>query len=339
MPILLNQLHVQGVAIHEVPIRHGASPLVLTDGECVLDDDMRAYFAERLRNTLTRAVSVVLDATSPSPVPDVIRGYLQGAVDLLPASQRLATALYSIQTYVNNPGLLALTRLEVGGELAVGILKLQKETGMRGELVEAGPLRRYNVDLIRNIFFTDDTRVFKAGVFMLDGERVDGLVSDQQAAAPSRDVAGFFLSDFLGCRYATSPERATQAFLKVSEDFVNAELSDPLEQTRFEQGLLAELASQHHQVDPHAIATGYLPAGSRQAYLAHLEAEGVGQRPFRKDTLLIRNQIDRIQYKFRGATVLVDPGSVEDGTVTIAAIEDRKTRLTVEDILEGIRGK
>ena len=115
MPILLNQLHVQGVAIHEVPIRHGASPLVLTDGECVLDDDMRAYFAERLRNTLTRAVSVVLDATSPSPVPDVIRGYLQGAVDLLPASQRLATALYSIQTYVNNPGLLALTRLEVGG--------------------------------------------------------------------------------------------------------------------------------------------------------------------------------------------------------------------------------
>ena len=175
---------------------------------------------------------------------------------------------------------------------------------------------------------------------MLDGERVDGLVSDQQAAAPSRDVAGFFLSDFLGCRYATSPERATQAFLKVSEDFVNAELSDPLEQTRFEQGLLAELASQHHQVVPHAIATGTCLRVVGQAYLAHLEAEGVGQRPFRKDTLLIRNQIDRIRSReFRSATVLVDPGSVENGTVTIAAIEARNTRLTVEDILEGIRGK
>ena len=340
MDIDLGLLTIKQVAIHEVPQTGSASGAILTDAECDLDDTMRNYFSERLRTSLASAAhDVVPNDAITSVVPSLLRDVLDGKTSLLAASRDLAGALFLGQTHVNTPGLLATSLVTLGSGQGVAILKLEKETGMRGELQDQEGLRIFTVDMIRNLFFTDKTRVFKAAVFGKAGSSVEGKVSDQQSSAVSLDVAQFFLR-FLGCKYAIAPETSTRDFFEAAQDFVNEDISEALKKARYEMALLTELTSEHQQVQPRQFAAEYLAEEDRQTFVERLESVGVSPQPFRKDNRLIATKLQKVEYRFAsGIKVLLPPGAIDSGTASVENLADGKTRLAVTDSLERMSGR
>lgn len=341
MDLDLGRLFVTNVAIHEVPKAGAASGAVLADSECELDDAMRNYFAERLRTSLaTASHDVTPDSSSPSTVPTLIGSFLGNTATLLDISQELARNLFTVQTGVNNPGVIAVAAVTVAGLPGLAILKLEKETGMRGDLEEAEGRRVFHVDLIKNLFFTEKTRVFKAAVFMREGASVVGKVSDQQSSARSLEIAQFFLTTFLGCGYAVAPETSTRDFYDAVQGWINEKVPDAVTKTRYEIALLSELSSEHTELRPRDFAQDHVAVDDRQSLIDHLNVHGVTQQSFRKDNHLIAPSLRRVEYKFRsGIRVVVQPDSIEAGFVSVDDLDDGRTHLEIRDSLERMSGR
>jgi hypothetical protein len=334
----LGRLHVDQLIIHEVPLAPQA--LVLSDVESELDDPLRNYFAERLRLSLQRGFDVEPDPANIAGTPNLITELLADTSTLVDVSRRLAQHLHAVQKRPNNPGLLVVVVLTLEGRRGVALLKLERERGMRAEQTEDESGRRtFALDVIRSLLFTDNTQVFKAAVFRAAGATLEGKASDHQATSPTTDVAHFFLNTFLGCRLATAPETATRRFYEATQLFVNDHVADPVDKTRYELALLAELESERRYIDPRNFATAYLRENHRQAYLRELQAQGVSPGRVLKSTALIASALRRIQYEFNsGIRVLVRPELLEEGgIVTVQDAEGGLTRISITDILKHLK--
>lgn len=346
----LGKLQVQRLIVHEVPkrkVREGGQPPLLSERESPLQDDIKAFFRSKIIGTLTsrKAFDVTLGDGSTSPVPGLVKKFLQDAdprPDLVAPSKQVAQHLYMSQTGVNPAGLLTLVAGQLGQQRAVALLKLEKEQGARAHLDTVEGQRTFTIEHLRELMLTEGTRVFKASLFWWNdpAQMVEGIVSDEQQGYVSEtDVADFFLTTFLGCKLAHDPRRATRDVFVASQDFING-LGDPVIKTRYHQALLVEMNSNAASFDPATFAQTHFEINDRKPYVESLEKQNAPTVNLLKDVDLIRTQIRKVQMEFdSGAELTAPPALFEDSDTLTVEKEGVVTKVTIRDTLKELHGK
>ncbi len=349
MAVDLGKLQVQRLIVHEIPDRPVSGVQhrpTLSDIESPLTTDLKNYFRERITDTLDRAAfEVRFDPASPSPVPPLVFGFLDGteADDFVDMSKKIARHLYASQTGVNPPGLLVVLELTYNAKPALAILKLEKEQGVRVRQATHLDKKTFDIEHLRDLILGERTRVFKVGLFVPRGktlEAVEGQVADNQRGfQPKTEVADFFLTKFLGCRLREAPDVGTKRFFQVTEEFINEKVTDPTEKARYQMALLAELQSERGSVSSKRFAETHLKLTDRKRFVRYLQDEGVASAPIEKDTSLIQTQLQRMQIDFQsGIAVFGSPESFERH-VKMKALDSGEMRVEIEDRVKNVRGR
>lgn len=341
MTLDFGNLEIDRLIIHEVPRRISeqstSSPLRVTDKESALDQTDKNFFAERIKEGLSRsACEIAFDPNSLSPVPKLAFKILSQDFDeketFVSISQKIALHLYGCQTGVNPPGVLAIVQVKLSDKTSLAILKLEKEEGMQLELEEINGLITCNVKRLSELMMTGG-KVFKIGFFIKEAEEfsaVTGYVSDRQ----NNEVARFFLDSFLGCYLLESSESKTKKFFTVSQEFINSSVEKPELKAQYEIALLSMIQSNQNILDPVSFAQQHLELADRQKFLDFLEREDIDLTSFEKNTTSIRNLIKIMHLSFAfgendvSISISGKPSSFEN--VEIQQTKDNKVRVTFE---------
>jgi hypothetical protein len=333
------QLEVTTAVVHDVPRRGSGEPLVLADDPIELEADLRSYFARKITGSVERrGLQVVADLTASPIVRDGVREALAEEGALVAASQTMARHLDAIQTERNSPGLLVVALGMWSGRPCVAVVKLEREEGLRVHLSTRGGRNVVSLELLRELALTNKTRVFKAALLTL-GDKAEsaslfGQASDDQRARDEGPgVAGFFLSDFLGCRLRTNPEKATRDFFNAAQDFFNTAVADPERRVRYLVALLARMEDQVMDLNPRIFARASIEAADRPGFLERIAQEGLDPgTAFQKDTALIKSSGFRMTFD-SGMTLLGERAHLAE------RVQVEPDRVILSDTVKRLRGR
>jgi 37-kD nucleoid-associated bacterial protein len=348
--MIASQLNIEKTIIHEITPRMYVPPkepeLVLSNALSPLDEDLRTYFKERIVDSLRLAAfPVKAREERTSPTPELVHLHLtdpkSNFVDL---SQEVAKHLFAAQQKVrSSPGLLVVIAGSVNSGRAMVLLKLQKQQGLN--LQRTGPegAETYNLDHLRRLMLTDETRVYKIALFEADGvvrpDDLCGEVSDKQRySSPEKRMAAFFLNDFLGCEVQDDPTQVTNTYYVSGEKFLNERVTTPEKQARYHRAFIADLASQSDKVAPKKFADEHLDKGDRDAFLNAIKADGVPTTQFSKDTELIQGRLEEEEYVFSaGIRVRGSQEALEEHS-EISEGDGKVLEMLITDRLKSVNG-
>ncbi len=345
MPTDLTALEIKALIVHEVPkkpLGGGSVQPVLSEIAILPDDELKGYFRKKIAETLARvAFCARFDPGTTSPAPALIDDALGSRkTPFVDMSQAIAHHLNTCQNAVNPAGLLTVIDAGLGGKPALVIAKLEKESGVRLNLMKVNGKLTFNVQQIRDLMLSDETRIFKVGLFrrVTPGSPVSGEVSDTQTGyQPSRPMATFFLKQFLGCDYCDDPENVTRNFFAAGEKFIGS-ISDPILKATYEMALLSELKSADQTVSPRVFAARHLEPEHRDPFLAGIQTEHVPVTPFAKDLSKIHAQLQKVKYDFAAGVSVVGSPEAFEQTTELEGLPDGRSRLTITDELRGAKG-
>jgi hypothetical protein len=342
----LGQIKIQSLIIHEIPKHYlrveepGGGP-VLSDVESPLNSEVRNFFQEKMAGSLSRAAfEVELDPSASSRSPGIITGLLSDPpTELVSGSQELAQILYECQGGISPLGLLTVVKVTVEGRPGIGIIKLEKEEGTRVQRTKVDGQSTFNVNHLRDLMLTGNTRIFKVGLFArrAGSEEVQGLVCDKQKGAGTA-VAFFFLQRFLGCRLIENPEITTSRFFEGAQSFISADVTEPTVQAQYQVAVAQELSSTRTTISPEAFANTNLSVEDRSPFLDRVRQAGIGTGSFPKDLTLVEPLLRKIQWRFQQGVVVLAPADQVADVVRVDALADGRTRLQVTDVLRDMGG-
>ncbi len=342
----LAQLSINRLIIHEVPQhlkRDTESLPVFSEIESELDADLRLFFREKIIESSgsSAAYGVLFDEDSESPVPGLISAFLAGRGDsFIDFSKKVAQHLHDQQGGVNPGGLVTVVDCRLERRRAVGILKLEKEKGVRLNQVTRQGKRTFDVNYIRDLILTKKTKLFKIGFFWPspDDADPDGAVcDDQRGYMPKTEIASFFLSDFLGCRLMDDPRIATKQFFLAAQEFFNQNINDPAKRARAVNHLLSEVTSGRTQINIRTFAHDYLPADQRQAFTAHIQAAGIRGLTIRKDLELIETQTEKMSIEFFSGVKIVAGRETIGDSVKLETLPNGEAKVEVTGRLKKVK--
>lgn len=336
----VSALEISQIVIHDVPLPTTGADVILTDAEIELDADLRAYFRDKIVESLSnRGLDVGADPEAPATVRDGVATLLANHEALVPVSQELARHLFATQNMSNSEGLLAVALGTLKEERVVSVLKLEREEGLRLQILQDHGRTLVDIEHLRNLTLTDKTKVFKTSILSVPGRdalSLIGRVSDDQRGLRAKEgVATFFLSRFLGCRLLANPEITTRNWIDGVESFIN-ELSDQERQAEYHIALLATLQDQNHDISPSSFATANLREKDRPAYRDALAARGVDHgASFEKDLKLARAKGFKWYFQ-HGMTLIGKRDDVDSGRVRVSSPEATPGAPSVE-LFDSIR--
>ena len=342
-------LKVNKVIIHEVPkhTKHGgsASGPVYSEVESQLDQELALYFQEKTISSLGshKSFDIEVDLSSLSPVPALLTKHLNSSgEDFVEISKKIAEHLYNIQDGTNPAGLLAVLDCGLHKERALGLIKLEKEEGVRLKQQRLGGRLTFDLHILRDLVLTERTRVYKLALFVsIPGKEADydAAASDNQTGYGSyNEVATFFPNKFLGCKLRKEPEVATKHFYEAAEAFVNEKVEDPLLRSQYHGHVVSELLSQSPTVSTEQFAENFLPVDLRKSFVDHLKSSEVPAN-FPKNNELIDKKLKKTLYEFQSGIRVIAPNDLADGRLRITSLENGDTKLEIQDRLEEVRGK
>lgn len=336
-------LTLDSVVLHEVLRRGGADVQpVLSDAPTPLTEADKAYIQLRVRKAIARAARPVVEEQGASKLPDLVRDYFsQQDPDIVSISQEMAALLQATQHHVSPGGIFLFGRSHLDGKPALILAKLEHEQGVRATQTRLGDGSNvFAVEFLRDLLFTSSSKVFKVAVFTLDGvgdESVEGIVVDRQAAGSS--VAVYFLSEFLGCRFAERSDVITQRFHDLAQAWIN-NFPESEKRGRYEVALLSELQSNRTMLSTDAFASQYLDLDDRDGFTRDIQGGGVPPREFAKNVALVAAKIKRLRLETEaGVMVLAPPSTISDGLVAIEDNDDDTSTVTVRDRVTRLDGQ
>jgi hypothetical protein len=350
VPPALGQLTINRIIIHEVP-RHlrsdARSVPKFSEIESPLDSELRQFFREKIIETVgsSSAYGVVFDSTTTSPVPGLVRAFLEGSsADFVDMSKQVAQHLHGAQGGASPDGLVTIVDCSIAGATALGILKLEKEAGVRLRETTQNGLRTFDVNYIRDLILTRKTKLFKIGLFYRPDSGADGdpqgtVCDEQRGYLPRTEVASFFLTEFLGCRLAEEPQIATKRFFLAAQDFFNAQLEDPVERTEALNHLLSEVTNRRTRINTLDFARNSLPAPQRRPFLEYLRQQGLEDRTIPKDIALIEAQTKKMALEFQNGISVVGKREAFEESVRVDRARGGETRVQITGLLKRVKGK
>jgi hypothetical protein len=343
-----NTLRLEDIVVHRVPGRGDAGAVgpLLSEAQSPRDARVFSFFRQRLSGVMARKglpvepdpAALATDA-AVGTVMSAARDIIGHAGNLVTASQTIAQRLWDTQDRRNPAGILVVARGSIDDLACAGILKLEHERGVQAEQEtnDQGQLV-FRVILHDDLLLTDRTAVFKGVIVRVAGANDNSFVSEASDLQNVRDVAGFFLRRFLGCKLVDDPAEATRKYFEAAEEFVNSEVLEPEKRARYEGALLAQMNSAVQTVDPDRFARENFDADEHQPFLDHLAERGASTRSFTKDTVRIQGRIRRVSYGFRSGIRLVGQLEAMEEHVEIETDQAVGTKVTITDEITRMKG-
>jgi len=299
---------VESTIVHYVPTsRDEQDPqLLLTSAEIDLDEDLTEYFASKVTDRLEKkGLEVVEDPDQDQTAPAALDAILRTPQQFVEQSQILASRLFRVQSANNSSGLLAVLTGMIEGRRCVATVKLERQRGVSFAIDPT--TGTVDLELLRNLTLTDKTKVYKTALFVAgtDGSMLEGYVADdQRTSAVGRQVASFFLGDYLGCKPKEPAALMTARFVKVANDSINADVESPETRGRYQVALLAKMQDNTADIRPATFARDNLDEPHREPFLERVRAAGIDPVvTFTKDTSRVK--VDGFRMTFASGMVLV----------------------------------
>jgi 37-kD nucleoid-associated bacterial protein len=323
-------LEVQKAVFHDLPqqarLRDERAVPVLSEAETPLTNNSRAYIRNKLVDTLrsTRAYPVRL-REGGGLVANSVREYLsrnrQETADFIARSRILGEHLFSLQTSSMSAGLLCVVACTVNRRRSIGLMKVEREEGAQLELSGQAGHQTFTFEMLDNLVFTKNTKLYKAALFAKIGPSDDSIAataSDDQLGS----MAKYWL-DFLVCDKERDARVDTEGFFKTVLRSVNraSDLS-VIEKHDTYEALLTEMRSNRGSVNVSRFILEHIPPQLRDDLRREIRATGI-LTTFDKDTSDIQASIKRTVLHTRRQIKVVIPAqlgnlvSVEDEMVTI----------------------
>lgn len=333
-------LTIQQIVIHQVPGRGSpTTDLALSDVPSELNSGQREYIQGRVRGALAQRARPIVE-TADQLFPVAARAILDDPSQLVPQSQTVARLLHTAQPAISPGGIITVSFGTFDGAHALVVAKLEHELGVRAhQTVLSDGRKTFDVEVIRDLLFTEQSRVFKVALFPAssDGALLQGFMVDNQAA--SHSVAQYFLVDFLGCEFSERSDVLTEKFQTAAEAWINRR-PDPARRGQYEIALLSEIASNSQTLSATGFASRHLDVSDRDDFEEFVRAQGVPPREFSKDVTLVANRLRQLRIDTAaGVSVLAPTDAYEDGTVTLDSREGGQAMITVRDALSRVSGR
>jgi len=281
-------LTVQRAIFHFVPghkkTTSGDVAPILMEEETPLDDQSRHLIQERLKAALTsnQAFDVEFNPNKVTPVKALVEEFLASPEDtFIRISQNLATALFNVQNGNNSPGLLALIDCRLGDKRGAVIVKLKSEMGSRLFDDRERGHRRYRMEVLRDLFLTEGTRVFKSALFVPGSMRIL-VCDDQRGSMRQYEVALFFLEEFLGCKRLEVGHVLTKRFYNAGVDFLNDRIPEA-DRNELYDDLVSQLRRRTQTVNVREFARDFVPTAHRDEFVNFMSEQGLPMS-FEKDS-------------------------------------------------------
>ena len=332
-------LSLRRAIFHFVPVHRKGVDNVgpsLMDEETPLDNDNTHLIQERVKSTLasTHAFDVEFNPDNITPVRQLVEGYFAdpSKPNFVETSQQLARTLFTVQKGNNSPGLLAFLDCQLGSQAAVVVVKLESETGSRLFADEADGRRRYQMKVLRDLFLTEGTRVFKSALFSPSEPDIQIIAcDDQRGSLRHYEVARFFLEQFLGCKRLEVGHVVTKRFYNAAVEFVNSQISDERHRNDLYDDIVSQLRRHTRRLDLKEFAKDFVPNPQRDQFLLFMKGKGV-PLSFEKDTLEINSYLRKKVIKTAHDILLRIPEEASE----LVKVEANK--ITINDVPRVVRG-
>ncbi len=183
-------LEVQSAIFHDLPRQITATPKlvsILSEAVTPLNEASRQHLRSKLVDTLQSTSSYVVQfLQEESVVSASARAYLNraeyGEPDFIARSRAFAQDLFARQGPTMSAGLLCVVACTVNGRCAIALMKIEREEGAQLELSGIAGHRTFTFELLNNLVFTKNTKLYKAGLFAKVGpeEGINCGSCDQQ---------------------------------------------------------------------------------------------------------------------------------------------------------------
>jgi len=355
MKELLTMLEVDNLIVHDVPKKSSknnikgnpGTPLeetILSDIPTKFDNDLVKFFRDKISSTIgsTRAFEVEFDPSlSENRTQQAIKDYFEiGSTSSFPLSendviritQDIAKSLYEVQNARNPGGILLFIPCHNQDKYGLAVLKVEREDGVRiqRDTTELGKTT-FNAQHIKDLMLTKKTKLFKVGLFYKNNGDIIGFVCDQQqGGVGNREVATFFLTDFLGCKLKEEPHVSTKKFYETTIKYINGNNLTDSEKVDVRTHLVSELTNNVPSVNLLDFARRSLPAGKSQGFMDAMEKNNVPQN-FTKDIQQIEDKIKKVRYELECGIKITGTEEAVKENLTIEPHDDGKMRFELID--------
>ncbi len=357
MKDVLQYLSVDMLIVHDVPKKLSkkqlkinpaleAEDIILSEAPTDFDQDLTQFFHDKIVQTIgsSNAFGIQFESSAQTNVQTSVlnffgsglqKGFPVSEKSSISITQDIALHLHAVQTAQNTGGILLFIPCHARNQHALAILKVEREEGVRIQRDQnTSGQTTFNVQHIKDLMLTKKTKLFKIVLFYLNGnaEVIGYLCDQQQGYFQTREVADFFLKDFLGCKLIEEPSITTKKFFDTTEQFINeAGLSADVK-TQIHTHLISEHTNNNTGINILEFARRSLPADIVQSYMNKLIQNNVSQS-FVKDNQLIKGRIKKVQYEFESGIKIIGEQQVVNEKLTLSNTDDGKTRIEFTDAL------
>lgn len=236
--------------------------------------------------------------------------------------------------------MLLFVRCSLREQTVLAILKVEREEGVRvRQQIMSDGLMTFDVEHIRDLMLTKKTKLFKIVLFYLEEHTIKGILCDQQRGYSTKDVAEFFLSDFLGCMLTEEPQILTKKYFEATQKYINERINSPEQKGALLNHLVSELTNQTGIINPTDFARRVLPADQRDDYIRYIQETGAPIGSFTKEISMIENKLKRIQYEFISGIFVFGSQEAISSKLRVTDMENGEMRMEIVDCLKQVRTK
>ncbi len=329
-------LEISKIIVHDVP-RHkkdDTSPQIdYSNKESNLTPELKLFFKDKLTEIISKkSFRVRFNSSITSPVPAIITELNSSSprIDFVEPSKKIAKHLYDIQKGTNPAGIIVIIEGKINAKNILAILKVERDEGAK---IEKNSGQNYlDIVTVHDLLLTKKTKLFKASIFFnrIDYELdYEGYVADNQRQISSmKEVADFFLSDFLGCEYYDDTRIMTKNFFEFTQTYIT-KVEDPIKKAKYYEHLLSYTNKPDNSLSFLEFSMEYLEMGDRQIYEDHMRLNKFPEDNFRKDTELIQSHIKKMMIDFENDISIISKNGDIGNKVKLSSIDNGYTKAEI----------
>ena len=329
-------LEITKIIVHDVP-RHkkdDTSPQIdYSDKESNLTPDLKLFFKDKLVEIINKkSFRVLFNSSLTSPVPTIISelNLSLPRMDIIEPSKKIAKQLFDIQMGTNPPGIVVIIEGTINSKHILSILKVERDEGAK---IEKNTGQHFlDIVAVKDLLLTKKTRLFKASIFF---NRIDynidfdGYVADNQLQLYSmKDIADFFLTDFLGCGFYDDTRIMTKNFFEYTQSYIT-KIEDPIKKAIYYEHLLSYTNKPDNSLGFNEFSNEYLEIDDRQSYEDHMKLNKFPEDNFRKDTELIQSHIKRMMIDFDNDVSIISKNGDLGNKVKLSSFDNGFTKAEI----------
>ncbi|MCD4713820.1 MAG: nucleoid-associated protein, partial [Clostridiales bacterium] len=310
--------------------------------ETPFSESLRSFFKDKLSTSVGSSNSFDIEYSDVDGlVPTQLEAYFNDDTREITASQEIAKQLHKMQTAKNPGGLMLFVFCRLEHEKVIAILKVEREEGVQisKENTSDGHIR-FNMEHIENLMLTKKTKLFKIALFYKDGNKTKGILSDQQMGMNiGKEVAMYFLGDFLQCKLIDDPSVVTKRFFDATQEFINNSEMPPEKKAMLLTHMLSALSNNTNAINVQTFAENSLDYQIADDFLEFMNRKSVPCTSFVKDIALISNKLSKQQFIFDSGILVVTPINISDQQLTYQEAEGGKLKMLITDSLKKVKTK